>query len=331
MRRLFAMGLFAQSLFSLTEVYAQSKIATIESRKTIVVAVIDTGIDVEHPQLKNCIFQNKGELGFDSKGRDKRFNNIDDDGNGYVDDYEGWNFVDESNNIADNLGHGTHIAGIIAGTTNKYKRVLASQSLIKILPIKFYDISASNSINFTQTTVKAINYAIDMKVDVINYSGGGMVSDFRERQAIERANSRGILFVAAAGNDAKNIDRARFYPASYNLPNIISVGALAGNNLPLRLSNYGSKNVDLSAPGSDIQSTVPGGKVGKMTGTSQATAFVTAAATMLRALLDKTISPEKIKLHLMKNSNFLPSLKGMNRSDGALNALKALRSSQALL
>jgi len=198
-----------------------------DPRKPVTVAVIDTGADINHKELKDFIWTNPGETGTDRWGRDKSTNGIDDDGNGYADDLHGWNFVSNTNDLLDSMGHGTHISGIIKNesskspfTSNKSNK----KPKIGLMILKYYDAEASDSQNI-ENTVKALNYAIKMGAQVINYSGGGSLPSQAELSAIQEANRRHIFVVAAAGNNNKNTDIMGYYPANYRLPNIISVAA----------------------------------------------------------------------------------------------------------
>ncbi len=140
----------------------------------VVVAVIDTGIDTEHKDLKKSIWINAGETGKDALGRDKATNGVDDDGNGYADDVNGWNFVDNNNKVVDVEGHGTHIAGIITTQFSKQKH---SGSELQLMAIKYYSPKLSNQVNMLNT-IKAIQYATQMKAQIVNYSAGGAVPEF---------------------------------------------------------------------------------------------------------------------------------------------------------
>lgn len=247
------------------------------TKKTIV-AVIDTGIDLNHPALKNSLWINIGETGFDKNKKDKSKNGIDDDGNGFIDDVHGWNFAGNNSDIKDDHGHGTHISGLISADSKHYSGVSPGTQL---MTIKYYDPQAPVSGNL-MNSVRAIKYAIKMGAHIINYSGGGMDPFEPERQALIEAEKKGILIVAAAGNEQTNSDLIGFYPASYGLNNVISVTATNANGERVPSSNWGPKGVHLSAPGEEVLSTYPDGKLAKMTGTSQATAIVTGVLCQLR-------------------------------------------------
>ncbi|MBN8542118.1 MAG: S8 family serine peptidase [Deltaproteobacteria bacterium] len=234
------------------------------------IAIIDTGIDIHHPALKGRIWENPGETGFDSEGRRKESNGIDDDGNDYVDDVHGYDFTRSQDATNDEHGHGTHIAGIIDK--------ISSQEKARYMSLIYFR-NGIDGESALKNSIEAVRYAIRMKVDVINYSGGGNLPNAVEKAVFEEANRQGILVVAAAGNEASNSERRPFYPANYHLPNILSVTATDGRPEGiLPSSNFGRRSVAVAAPGKEIRSTLPGGKFGTMTGTSQATAFVTGAA-----------------------------------------------------
>lgn len=237
-----------------------------------IVAVIDTGADIEHSMLSQQIWTNPGEQGRDSAGRDKSNNQIDDDGNGYIDDVHGWNFLANSNDIHDQMGHGTHIAGIIV---SKSAQVPGGRAPVQLMILKFFDVGASGD-KVMHATAEAIDYATKMGASIINYSAGGRTSSMKEFEALLRARTAKILVVTAAGNEHSDIDKSAFYPASYRLSNIIAVAATDDSGRLLPSSNYGKIAVQARAMGKDIWSSLPGEKMGKMTGTSQATAMMTA-------------------------------------------------------
>ena len=246
------------------------------SRK-VVVAVIDTGIDEDHEDLKNNIWTNPGETGLDAKGRDKATNGIDDDDNGFVDDVHGWNFVSNNNSLVDNHGHGTHIAGIIGAEADNKKGIIGIAPEVSLMILKYYDPNVNGTDNL-KNTIRAMQYAVKMGAHIINYSGGGTEFSHEEQDAVMSAEKKGILFVAAAGNEKSNSDQFHYYPADYKLKNIISVTAIDPTTEVLPSSNYGVETVDIAAPGYNILSCLPKNSYGLMTGTSQATAFVTGAA-----------------------------------------------------
>lgn len=279
----------------------------------VVVAVIDTGIDIEHKDLKESIWINAGESGKDVMGRDKSTNGIDDDGNGYVDDVNGWNFVDNNNKVFDNEGHGTHIAGIITTQFNKKNN---SDAEIQLMPVKYYSSHLSHQMNMANT-IKAIQYAALMKAQIVNFSAGGARPEFYELQAIKNLQQLGIIMVVAAGNEQEDTDIVRYYPASYRLDHMISVAALEKNGRLTSFSNYGKNTVDIAAPGKSIYSTLPQNKYGLLSGTSQATAFVTGWVAAIMAN-KKPETYQKAIQSLFKMAVKKPALKGLTKFQMAL-------------
>lgn len=294
----------------------------------VVVAIIDTGIDVRHPDLQNNLWVNPGETGFDKDGKNKATNGKDDDGNGYADDVHGWNFVSENGDLTDNHGHGTHIAGIVAAEGGNGIGVSGVAPKAKILALKYYDPSAPG-MNNLKNTIRAIQYAINLKqkglIDnlIINYSGGGLEPSSEEQKVVDLARKNGVLFIAAAGNERANSDQKPYFPADYELDNIISVTAIDKDRNVLPSSNFGERSVDLAAPGNNIYSTLPKGAYGYMTGTSQATAFVTGVAALIMAH-NNEYKPSHIRRYLTMTGDLDPKLDGKTIYQKRLNTYNAL-------
>jgi subtilisin family serine protease len=234
------------------------------------VAVIDTGMDVRHPLLKTHIWTNPGESGYDPQGRPKATNGVDDDGNGYIDDLHGWNFADESPDVSDDDGHGTHIGGVIVQAAAQNSRRI----LFQLLPIKYFSKTASPYLR-TRAFVEALKYAVQQNVDVINISGGGPAFNEDEWQTLKEASSKGILIVASAGNKKPKAEDRRFYPAAYDLTNIISVVATDPLGHVLPTSNLNANKENLFALGQSVYSSLPHNRFGRKTGSSQAAALLT--------------------------------------------------------
>ncbi|WLV24412.1 S8 family serine peptidase [Aciduricibacillus chroicocephali] len=240
------------------------------SLKEVKVAVLDSGIDIDHPDLKNSIYTNMQE----ANGRP----GIDDDANGFVDDVHGWDFFDNASTVDDEIGHGTHVAGTIAAGISNGIGVSGIAPNVKIVPLKFIGTDGGTTFG----AIKAIQYAKKMGVQIVNnswVSRGGFEDDALE-QAIRDS---GMLFIAAAGNESSNNDTWPAYPASYNVPNMISVAAIDNQGKIATFSNYG-KTVDVAAPGYSILSTIPhtgNSEYGYMSGTSMATPHVTGVAALL--------------------------------------------------
>jgi len=227
-----------------------------KKKKDVIVAVIDTGIDATHPFLANNLYVPSGQVtssnyGLDfSKGRTSQ------------------------TQPDDKHGHGTHVAGII-------KSIFPD---VKILVLKYFNPHASGQENL-ESTIEALRFAVDNGADVINYSGGGPEPASEELSILKKAERKGIIVVAAAGNEESNIDdkKKAYFPASYGLTNIITVTAHDQARMVLSSSNFGKRSVDISAPGYRIKSSLPGGRSGYLTGTSQATAFVSGVVALLKA------------------------------------------------
>lgn len=233
------------------------------AKENIRVAVIDTGVDSFHPELAD-----------------------------FIERESAWDFITDAPRADDSHGHGTHIAGLIVRE--------AKVSNLKIIPLRYYADGLSGG-EALRHSIRAFYRAIALGVDVINYSGGGAKPSREELDALRAANAAGILVVAASGNEGSDADHAPFYPASYGLPNLISVTATNSARELLPTSNWGKSSVQLAAVGEDLVSTLPGGRSGKMTGTSQATALVTGAAVRLIAELrrrDLDVSPEMLRAAL---------------------------------
>lgn len=238
----------------------------------VLVAVIDTGVDATHPDLAGNLWVNPGETGLDASGNDKRSNGIDDDNDGYVDDWQGWNFVNNSNDINDLNGHGTHSAGIIAARMDNNLGIAGVAPLAKIMPLKAVD---DKGYGTYADVAKAITYAVDHGAKVINVGFGGVDKSAVLQAATDYAYSHGVIVVAAAGNSGTN---GVFYPAADS--NVIAVSALDSSLKLASFSSYGSE-ISLAAPGVGIYSTYPGGNYVQLSGTSMAAAQVSGIVALL--------------------------------------------------
>lgn len=274
-----------------------------EGSRDIIVAVIDTGMDASHPSLRNNVWK-------DATKSASVF---------------GWNFVNNQSNPEDDHGHGTHVAGIIGAIANPELGVGGVAQKVSIMAVKYYSDSNPGSINL-RNTVKAIEYAVEHGAKIINYSGGGPEFSEEEYLAIKKAEAKGVLFVAAAGNEKQDTDRSEnyYYPSAYRLSNILSVAATDIHNHLLKSSNWGKARVDVAAPGENIYSTLPGGRFGYMSGTSQATAFVSGIAALLLAK-NPSLTPVELKKIIRESVDMIPGLKEKVASGGRVNALAALR------
>ncbi|HAZ45207.1 MAG TPA: hypothetical protein DCZ55_12255 [Cyanobacteria bacterium UBA11371] len=279
----------------------------IQTGNNVVVGVIDTGVDYNHPDLAANIWTNPGEIAGDG---------IDNDGNGYVDDIHGYDFSDGDSNPLDYQGHGTHVAGTIAAVGNNSTGVAGVNWSAKILPIKIFP----NATDFN--IVKAIEYSANMGVKVTNNSWGGGPGSAALKDAIQFAGSKGQLFIAAAGNDGTNTDIFPHYPSSFNLDNIISVAATDHNDALAGFSNYGATSVDLGAPGVNIYSTIPGG-YGYKSGTSMATPHVAGVASLIWSQYP-SLTAQDVKDRILNFADPIAALNGKTLTGARLNAFNSL-------
>ncbi|MBM4251280.1 MAG: hypothetical protein FJ146_04875 [Deltaproteobacteria bacterium] len=286
----------------------------------VLVGIIDTGVDYNHPDIKPNYWTNSGETGVDANGKDKASNGIDDDHNGYIDDFRGWNFVDGNNNPMDDNEHGTHVAGTIGARGNDGVGVVGVNWNVSIVGIKFLDASGSGSL---ADATKAIEYGTALGVTMTSNSWGGGGFSETMKAAIQAANAKGVLFIAAAGNDGVNNDNSPHYPSSYNLDNVIAVAATDNRDQLAGFSCYGLSSVHLAAPGVNIVSSIPSGGYTRLSGTSMATPHVSGAAALIKAAYPNATAAE-IKSRLVNTADLVPALTGKTISGGRLNVAAAL-------
>jgi len=281
----------------------------------LVIGVIDSGVDYTHPDLVGNIWTNPGETAGDG---------IDNDSNGYIDDVRGWDFANNDNNPMDVNGHGTHVSGTIAAKGNNSVGVTGVAWNAKIMPLKFLSDSGPGS---TSNAILALNYATAKGVKLTNNSWGGGSYSQGLYDAINTAGQQGALFIAGAGNTSKNNDITPFYPASYNLSNIISVASTDHNDALSIFKNggshYGLTSVDLGAPGSQIYSTTPGGNYASYYGTSMASPHVAGGAALVWSQ-NPTWTAQQVKNRLLQTTDAIPALSGRTVSGGRLNLYNAL-------
>ncbi len=300
--------------------------------KEILVLVADSGIDYKHPNLVENIWTNPGESGRDSAGKDKSFNGIDDDGNGYIDDVHGSKDKDMDGGLngdpMDTLGHGTHCAGVIGAYSSNMFSVVGVNWNVKMAAFKMI---GREGYATAFGDIQSIDYAIAIKARVINASWGGKGDSILMKDALEKANQAGILLVAAAGNgDEKgwgmNNDFYPSYPSNYALDNVIAVAAVDEQGDLASFSNYGIKTVHLGAPGVNIMSTVPEGELKYMSGTSMATPFVTGVAALVLSSLPKPglMTPKELREVILSAVRPLRFLSEKTSSKGVLNAPDAI-------
>ncbi|CAN5383753.1 hypothetical protein BH10PLA2_BH10PLA2_02320 [soil metagenome] len=298
------------------DINAQAAWNVTSGSRSVIVATLDSGIDYSHPDIAANVWTNTG---------DSTANGVDNDGDGFIDDIRGWNFVSNNNNVMDDFAHGTHVAGILGAVGNNGTGVAGVAWNVQIMPVKMLD-SAGNGT--TANAVLALNYAVAHGARVVNISWNGGPYSQAFRDALQSAGNRGVLIVCAAGNDNANDDTNTNYPPSYNLPNMIVVAATDSRNNIAGFSNYGSSTVGLAAPGVSILSTVPGNSYGYMDGTSMATPQVAGAAALLLSA-DPSLSIAEIKARLLGGTDFIGNV-GNNSSkptqtNGILNVGNSIK------
>lgn len=301
-----------------------SGVANSTGSGSIIIAVIDTGVNLAHEDLAENIWRNSNE----------NENSVDDDNNGYIDDISGWDFVNNDNKPDDDNGHGSHVAGIIAADGSNGKGVTGVMQDAGIMPLK---ILTANGSGTTADEIKAIDYAINKGAKIINISFGGYAFDVLEYEALSQARREGILVVASAGNDGLDNDIIPVYPASYGightvnnifypgLDNIISVAASDQNDNLAWFSNYGAASVHIAAPGVNIFSAYAGGtnQYISLNGTSMAAPQVTGVAGLLWAVKGESTPYTTIKDALINNVDLNQCLSGKVVSKGRINAEQA--------
>lgn len=298
------------------------------SARPVTVAIIDTGVDIMHPALRNHIWTNENEI---------PDNGVDDDDNGYIDDIHGWDFYNNDNSLChyrisdlgqisalpeDNDNHGTHCAGIIAATEGIYG--VAAGIDIQILPLKIHG-GEKNSGSIADA-VKAVKYAQAAGADICNMSWGTSV--YSETLELLMRESD-MLFVVAAGNFGNNNNSSPLYPASYVLDNMISVAYVTQSGELATDSNYGLSTVDIAAPGQDIYSTTVGGEYHYLSGTSMAAPIVSGVAALLYSKGD-SLYPQNIKEILLQTIRPMDSLVGYIRYPGMIDAARAMAAADLL-
>lgn len=299
--------------------------------KTVVIGIIDEGYQYTHPDLVDNVGVNPGEIPSDG---------FDNDGNGYVDDIYGWDFVHNDNTIYDPSEnyHGTHVAGIIGGKGGNGQGVAGVDWNISILSAKFLGPSGGTTAN----AIKAVDYFTNLKeaqhlnIVATNNSWGGGAYSQALQDAIIRAAKANILFVVAAGNSINNNDINPVYPSSYsslmgtptetpaNYNNVISVAALTDTGGLASFSNYGPNSVNLAAPGAGIYSTVPVNSYGSLSGTSMAAPFVTGTAALYASRYPAATAGQ-IRDAILLGATPTPSLTGITSTEGRLNVWSTLQ------
>lgn len=302
------------------DIGAEGAWAKTRGSSSLVVAVVDTGLDTTQADLASNIWSNSGEVANDG---------IDNDKNGYIDDKDGWDFYNNDKTVYDGYlkddFHATHVAGTIAAKSDNNLGVVGVAPNVKIMPLKFLGVSGG----YDSDAILAFNYAKVKGVKIFNNSWGGYGYSQSLYDAIK---TNGGLFVCAAGNDSENNDSSDYksYPASFDLSNIISVASINNMGELSWFSNYGKTSVDLAAPGEDILSTFPKDWNAEgfmdydyLSGTSMATPHVTGVAALV-ASQNPSLNATSIKSVLMSTVKKLSSLTNITATGGLLSAKNAL-------
>jgi subtilisin family serine protease len=310
---------------------------------SVIIAVIDTGIDYSHPDLVNNIWTNPGEPSC-SGGTDN-------DKDGFIGDCRGWNFAYNNNDPADDIGHGTHVAGIIGAIGNNGLGIAGVMWNVKLIALKFIGIfgpqicgEGNDFCGSVADEITAIDYAIKKGAKVINASYGSNQFSQSEFSEISAANDAGVLFIAAADESLSggaNSDVSPDFPATYKLPNIIAVAATDQNDRKAAFSNYGPNSIHVGAPGVYILSTLPPTGVASSflslcsgapfagydfcSGTSMATPHVVGIAGLLYSYYTNFIYSQ-IRATVLRYVDVLPSLQGLVITSGRVDAYKSLSS-----
>ena len=290
----------------------------------VIVAVIDSGVDINHPDLSSIIWSNDNEI---------PNNGIDDDSNGFIDDVNGWDFTSEYDNTPqDEHGHGTHVSGTIAAIRNNNLGIAGVADNVKIMPLRFLDKDGNG---VTSWAIAALEYAVANGAQISNNSWGGGGYEPALYSAITAAQQQNHLFVAAAGNSGQNSDINPMYPAAYDLSNIISVAAINSNGGLAGFSNYGINSVDIAAPGVSILSTMSENSTAcsssppcyiSWQGTSMAAPHVAGVAALILGL-NNQLTPEDVITIILDNARSTALLNGRVYSGGELDGGRAVLNS----
>lgn len=282
--------------------------------ENVVVAVIDTGVNYNSPDLEENIWTNQAEA--------NGVAGVDDDNNGVIDDIHGANFVEAlkpTGDPMDDHGHGSHCSGTIAARGDDGKGLVGVAWKAKVMGVKFLSAGGSGTL---EGAVQAINYATKMGAQVLNNSWGGGGFSQALLEAIQNSNKANTLFVAAAGNESNNNDSLPTYPATYDVPNVLAVAAIDNKGQLASFSSYGKNKVHVGAPGVNVVSLTTGGYAA-WSGTSMATPHVSGIAVLLAAHFPQMTGLE-IKERIVATATPDRFLNKKVKSGGIANAYTAL-------
>jgi len=296
------------SMYGLHKISAPDAWSITTGSKSVVVAVLDTGIDYQHPDLADNMWIN---LNYDPNNQHLH--------DGFSETLHGASFVANVDDMMDDNGHGTHVAGVIGAVGNNNLGLVGVNWNVSLMGLKFLNKKGGGSLF---DAVQAIDYAVERGAHVINASWGGPGHSTILRNTIKQAGESGVIFIAAAGNSGQDITNAPFYPASYNLDNVIAVAASNASDKIAPYSGFSKSKVHLAAPGSNIKSTLPGATYGTLSGTSMAAPFVAGAAALLYGTFpDENIADIKNRL---LSGDHLDSMSSLVSSGSRLNVYRAL-------
>ena len=284
---------------------------------SVVIGVIDSGVDYTHPDLADNMWVNPGEV---------CGNGEDDDGNGVVDDCYGYSAVNGNGDPMDGNGHGTHVAGTIGASANNGQGVTGVNWDVEIIGCQFLGADGRGS---TAAAIECIDYMTNLKVNhgvnlvATNNSWGGGAYSESLKTAIADSIDQGIMFVSAAGNDGIDSDVTASYPGGYDLDGIVNVANTTRTDSLAASSTYGAVSVDLGAPGTEILSTYLNGGYATASGTSMASPHVAGVAGLIWSIAPH-LSVTEVKQILMDSGESIPALSGKTASGNRLNALNAL-------
>ncbi len=292
---------------------AENAWSTQTSASSQKIAVIDSGLDLQHPELVENLWVNESEI---------PDNGIDDDGNGYIDDIHGYDFVNRDATPQDIDGHGTAMAGIIGGVSNNEMGTVGITWECQLMAIQYLDDFGRG---YSTDAIPAIEYAADQGASVINASWGSSLYSEALKAAIEYAGDSGALFVASAGNSSQNNDQISSYPSGYDDPRILSVASLNQDGTRSIFSNFGTKTVDVAAPGNWIYAPTANAEYSArpVSGTSPAAAVVSGIAAMIREAYPD-LGPLQTKNRILRYSLYSILLEQQVLSQSSVHLYRSL-------
>jgi hypothetical protein len=300
------------------DIHAAGAWAVRTDADTVTVAVIDTGMQLDHVDLAANLWTNPGEI---------PGNGSDDDHNGYVDDVHGWDFVNNDAVADDDNGHGTHVAGTIGAVGNNGIGIAGIAWSVRLMPLKAFGASGAG---YVSAVIGALDYAVANGAKVVNESFGGDEFTRSEYDAFVASGDAGVVSIAAAGNRGANADETPHYPASFRLDTIVAVAATTSTDTLASFSNYGILNAQVGAPGQLIYSTIRGNAYGLMSGTSMATPHVAGVAALLAAE-HPTWNAKDIRDRILGTTRPVAALAGKTWTGGVVDAAAALSSALTVL